>query len=462
MTWQRVGLALMSVLTAVYIGLALWTSWVHPQEQSRLDLLQTDLVLQASSLPLPAPLNINHQNLLAQALSAYEHTRHSLSDPDTTAQLDLSIGLLQAQLGDVEKAIATWEHVQPEGSRVWLVGQILASLWDSPPRLLPDAERQIKNTLENWYQAIALQRLYQVQQRPEMVRQVVQEQHTQAQTAVRQLLLVNAVPIFGGTIGVIVWLVWGGTALLGRQPVLASAPSAKPWQVSWNAEQTWTRMIVWFSAFVGISQLVIPVLIGVLHLHPPTGNSSDQYVLKAWWVLIPYLLAVVPALAIATWKLPQSWIHWNLTDWQWLRWGITSYFAAVPAVLLASVASQSLLQGQGGGNPLLPILVASHDPAAQMILWCTVGIAAPLCEELLFRGFLLPSLASFLPLPWAIAISGFSFALVHLNLADLLPLSVLGIFLGWTYWRANNLLAVILLHSLWNTGSFLALVSLGQ
>jgi len=460
MTWHRVGLVLMSVLTAAYIGMSLWTSWTHPQPQSRLDLLQTDLVLQAVSLPLPAPLRVNRQNIVAQALSAYQHTRSSLNDPDTTAELDLHIGLLQAQLGRAEKAIATWQNVQPAGSQAWLVGQILAGLWDNPPRLLPDAERQIKNVLGNWYQAIALAQLYQVQQRPEMVQQVAQQQQADAQTALRRLILVNAVPLFGGTIGIAVWLFWAGKALMGRP--LASDLSAKSWQVSWNAEQTWARMIVWFSAFVGISQLVFPSLIGILHLRPPADNQSDQYVLKALWVLIPYLLAVVPALMIATWKLPRPWINWSLTDWGWLRWGITSYLAAVPVVFTVSLASQYLLRGQGGGNPLLPILANSHSPTAQLILWCTVGIAAPFFEEILFRGFLLPSLASFMSLKWAIAISGFSFALVHLNLADLLPLTVLGMFLGWTYWRSHNLLAPILLHSLWNSGSFLALVSLGQ
>ncbi len=453
MTWQRLGLALMSMATVLYIGLSLWSSWAHPQQQSRLDLLQTDLVLQASSFPLPLP--IERRSLLSQALSAYEHTRQGLTDPATSAQLDLHIGLLQVQLGRTEQAIATWQNIQPVGSRAWLVGQILASLWGNPPRLLPDAERQIKGQLEHWYRAIALQQLYSVQQRPEMVAQVLQEQRRSAQHAVYRLLWVNAVPLLGGTVGVLLWLYWGAQTLWGqRSPLLG-----EPWQVSWGLEQTWTRMLLWFGAFVGISQLVLPTLINLLHLTPP---SHAQPVLQAWWVLIPYLLAVVPALAIATWGLPQPWFSWRLRDWQWLRWGITGYFAAVPLVLLVSLLSQYLLKGQGGGNPLLPILVDSHSPTAQLILWCTVAIAAPLFEELLFRGFLLPSLAQVLPPRWAIALSGLSFAVVHLNLADLLPLTVLGIFLGYSYWRSRNLLTPILLHSLWNSGSFLALVSLGQ
>ncbi|NJL42942.1 MAG: CPBP family intramembrane metalloprotease [Pseudanabaena sp. SU_2_4] len=46
------------------------------------------------------------------------------------------------------------------------------------------------------------------------------------------------------------------------------------------------------------------------------------------------------------------------------------------------------------------------------------------------------------------------FALAHLNLADILPLTVLGMVLGFVYMRSGNLLAPMLLHGLWNSGSF--------
>ena len=59
-------------------------------------------------------------------------------------------------------------------------------------------------------------------------------------------------------------------------------------------------------------------------------------------------------------------------------------------------------------------------------------------------------------------LSGFIFALVHLSLSEVLPLMVLGIVLGFVYARTQNLLASILLHSLWNAGTILSLYLLGS
>jgi membrane protease YdiL (CAAX protease family) len=61
----------------------------------------------------------------------------------------------------------------------------------------------------------------------------------------------------------------------------------------------------------------------------------------------------------------------------------------------------------------------------------------------------------------AIGLSAFTFALAHLNLSDLLPLTMLGVVLGVVYSHSRNLLAPILLHSLWNTGSLVTLLVLG-
>ena len=103
-----------------------------------------------------------------------------------------------------------------------------------------------------------------------------------------------------------------------------------------------------------------------------------------------------------------------------------------------------------------------HDTFTIGLLWFLVAVCAPLFEETLFRGFFLTSLARYMK-PWqAIALSGFIFALAHLNLGDVLPLSLVGMVLGTVYWRSRNLLASMLLHSLWNSGSFIGLLILGS
>ena len=127
-----------------------------------------------------------------------------------------------------------------------------------------------------------------------------------------------------------------------------------------------------------------------------------------------------------------------------------------------SLINQQLWQGQGGSNPLLQIVLESQDNLALLIFFSTAAVAAPLFEEFLFRGFLLPSLTRYLPLWGSILFSSFLFAAAHLSLSEILPLTALGIVLGVVYSRSRNLLAPMLLHSLWNSGTLMSLFILGS
>jgi membrane protease YdiL (CAAX protease family) len=135
---------------------------------------------------------------------------------------------------------------------------------------------------------------------------------------------------------------------------------------------------------------------------------------------------------------------------------------ALPLMLTVSVLNQQIWQGQGGSNPLLQTVLEAQDPFALAIFFATASIAAPLFEEFLFRGFLLPSLTRYMPVGGAIAVSSLVFAIAHLSLSEVLPLAVLGGVLGIVYTRSRNLLAPMLLHSAWNSVTMLGLFLLGS
>jgi uncharacterized protein len=124
--------------------------------------------------------------------------------------------------------------------------------------------------------------------------------------------------------------------------------------------------------------------------------------------------------------------------------------------------NQKLWQGQGGSNPILPLALEGQDSIALFLFFLTACVAAPMFEEIFFRGFLLPSLTRYMPVWGAIIASGFLFAIAHLSLSEVLPLATLGIVLGIVYTRSRNLLASILLHGLWNAGTLLSLFVLGS
>ena len=82
---------------------------------------------------------------------------------------------------------------------------------------------------------------------------------------------------------------------------------------------------------------------------------------------------------------------------------------------------------------------------------------APLFEEIIFRGILLPTLSRDFGIIAGIIVSAFIFALAHLSLGEMPPLFVLGIGLGVTRIASGSLLSSVIMHSLWNGLTFLNL-----
>jgi membrane protease YdiL (CAAX protease family) len=79
-----------------------------------------------------------------------------------------------------------------------------------------------------------------------------------------------------------------------------------------------------------------------------------------------------------------------------------------------------------------------------------LAVCAPLWEEIMFRGFLLPSLAKYLAPGWAVAASSLVFATVHFTKEGFVPLLLLGCVFGTAYLKTLNLFPAVALHSLWN------------
>ncbi len=78
-------------------------------------------------------------------------------------------------------------------------------------------------------------------------------------------------------------------------------------------------------------------------------------------------------------------------------------------------------------------------------------IIAPICEELFFRGFVLPGLLHEMSPVWAVLISAALFATAHVDPGTFLPLFAIGIALGFVRLRSGSVWASISLHMLNNT-----------
>jgi uncharacterized protein len=492
----------------------------RPQIQGKFELYQTNLVLVASAWKPTAELEdlgalqtaIIGKDFLTSATQQYESARksdvqaidklqHSLLDlatvnPDQndtqllklqtnsinklidSAQLeinkiDLRIGILQATNQQPAKAIKTWQKVvtdsaQPSSKNM---ASALIELWQQPAKIdlqtAPQLNAAINTNFDGWFRDRVQAQLYTDLGAKTELADLLQAEQVKSQNALIKLGL-NTVPrVLIGLSGVgliIFFTIRFVIRLFQRQAgqsisdiLLANINT--PWSSPWDWEIVWQVFMIGF--FFG-GHFLLPYLFSQF-ISPGSLSMRGQglYVFTSYALMSSLALGVLYLSIKAYFPLPPDWFKFNWKS-NWLLWGIGGYLVATPIVIVVSIVNEKIWHGQGGSNPLLQIVLEGKDSNALLLFFITAAIAAPLFEEFLFRGFLLPSLTRYVPVWVAICLSGLLFGVAHLSLSEIIPLTTLGIILGIVYVRTKNLLAPMLLHSLWNSTTLVSLYILGS
>ena len=90
--------------------------------------------------------------------------------------------------------------------------------------------------------------------------------------------------------------------------------------------------------------------------------------------------------------------------------------------------------------------------------YLAIGILAPLAEELVFRGAVLRTLLRLLGPRrhgLAILVSAVLFGAVHLNLPQFVHATLIGLLLGWMYYRTNSIISGVVFHWINNTVAYI-------
>jgi membrane protease YdiL (CAAX protease family) len=512
--WQsvkRLFLIIVTVLVGLVVSQSLINSWNEPQVANQLQLYQTDLLLQGSAWEgdgIPAEqwqiiqTGLLGKTPIATAQKQYERVRQEAVDnlaqgevavtgavPDQPGlgenpqagkplprrlqaaldqqrtlihELDIRLGLLEAYQGDTPTAIERWQSVlQDETTPAPLLrtAEELSQLWQGQS-VSPEAETWLAQTLDGWFEYRALEQFYTVADQPQAQQQLQAQEQLAARQKLVKLAMVGTLPAIGALTGagLLLWLLIqrfsrGGDSLLMQN-------AGQGWEIPWTGETIWQVLVVGFF-FVG--QIALPILLGSLGLGVAQLSSRG----RAIYSMVYYLLMATGCIAVLWWSIrpyrpvPTGMLRIKLSG-RGMLWGMGGYFVALPLMLGISLINQQIWQGQGGSNPLLQTVLEEQDPVALLVFFFTAAVAAPLFEEFLFRGFLLPSLTKYMPLWGAIGLSSFIFAAAHLSLSEILPLMLLGVILGTVYTRSRNLLSPMVLHSAWNSVTMLGLFILGS
>ena len=519
---KRLVLGFLTLLAIARVLFSLTGSLTEPQIQGRLELYQTNLVLYASQLKLESDnsdLNKVISSALGEdptvaALEKYQENReeaaiakenfqtelnqlsaitssdeqsdsslveHESINSDFSPQaqqlqkqiaeinkfideIDLKQGILLAKGDKITEALGIWEQLitrldEPD-DQYSQTAIILTNLWQESPQVDPNSQVIIEDNLDSWFRVQSLTQLYQVSNNQTQLAFLQEQEQLAATNAFVKLALISGIPVLGGFTGVILLIFLVIQLLLKKENSILATNRNKTWNTPWDGEITWQVLIV---GFFFIGQFMLPILLGIVGFNVASAGLR----VKALYILFTYILMAIGGIGVLYYSiksylpLPEEWFKVKLFD-NWVFWGFGGYLLAIPAVLLVSLINQQIWNGQGGSNPLLYLALQAQDKVALLIFFVTASIAAPVFEEIMFRGFLLPSLTRYLSVSTSIILSGFIFAIAHLSLSEVLPLTTLGIILGTVYTRSRNILAPMLLHSLWNSGTLLSLFILGS
>lgn len=95
------------------------------------------------------------------------------------------------------------------------------------------------------------------------------------------------------------------------------------------------------------------------------------------------------------------------------------------------------------------LIVGTQSPLGRLLMISAAVVLAPLAEEVIFRGVLLPGLAQHMKTQHALLISAALFGLFHIpshGIGAIMP-GLLGLVFGWARLRTGSLAAPILLHA---------------
>jgi membrane protease YdiL (CAAX protease family) len=149
--------------------------------------------------------------------------------------------------------------------------------------------------------------------------------------------------------------------------------------------------------------------------------------------------------------------EWN-TSWVW--WVVGGYLVSSWLFNVADMVNQILLPAsvfRGASEGVVAQLISpeNNDIWASIVGYVAPCLTAPIWEELLYRGFMLPTLCLFMPFWAAVVVSGLIFSAHHMSVTGFIPLMVLGMVWAILYAKCRNLMVTVLIHAMWNSRVFL-------
>lgn len=209
------------------------------------------------------------------------------------------------------------------------------------------------------------------------------------------------------------------------------------------------KAIIYLVMFFAIQAICSFAVMGVWYLvkgEMPDGGGP-------YLVITTLLFSIVTMLVFGWWRwTPVNGNYLKTRPWSVLFWaGMASLGFLLPSDWFQEQIPELPNQLKDSFNSIV------NTPGGYLAL----AILVPVAEEFVFRGAILRVLLksfgadSSLKGVWiAIALSALMFALAHMNPAQMPHAFIVGLLLGWFYWRTGSIIPGVVYHVVNNTASY--------
>jgi len=198
------------------------------------------------------------------------------------------------------------------------------------------------------------------------------------------------------------------------------------------------------------------------------GRFMSPQALNDYGMIVVYPLQFLPAMIYAASKSQRNALFDPGYKLSSNHFGTLGAFGAACLTFVMTAATMMVADAANWANfkitTLSPLLKEMYDAVVEMMnsmtggpLWSSflvTAIFAPIFEEWLCRGMVLRGLLAGGKMKpgWAIVVSALFFALIHMNPWQALNAFILGLLMGYIYYRTGNLWLTMFIHFI-NNGS---------
>ncbi|KAF5207438.1 Aluminum induced protein [Thalictrum thalictroides] len=204
--------------------------------------------------------------------------------------------------------------------------------------------------------------------------------------------------------------------------------------IPWEEESIWSTMgLYFFSLHIPLSFGGLSVIAKIMHQAVLDSQTEAVSILFIQTAELLGSLALLKYTAKTQSKVTSFLLSSNLSkERYWVQASAVGFALLALLVLLTSYLADRLIGPKVVNNSILKDIISSGS-ISEVACFLTYCLVTPILEEMVYRGFLLTSLASTMKWKQAVIISSCIFSVAHFSSENFLQLFIIGFILGCSY-----------------------------